>query len=134
MRCVTSISPLRERVIGAADGRVLEIGVGSGRNLPFYRPPTKQIPALEPCPKLVDMARSVPHPGTHVSFLEASAELIPLDDGAVDTVVTTWTLCSVPHAPTALGEMRRYFVRAEDCFLSSAGWRQMRASVGGKTG
>ena len=99
--------PYRERVIGAAEGRVLEIGVGSGRNLPFYRPPTKQILALEPSPKLVDMARSVPHPGADVSFLEASAESIPLDDNAVDTVVTTWTLCTVPQAVTALAEMRR---------------------------
>jgi ubiquinone/menaquinone biosynthesis C-methylase UbiE len=99
--------PYRERVIGAAEGRVLEIGVGSGRNLPFYRPSTKQILALEPSPKLVDMARRVPHPGTDVSFLEASAESIPLDNGTVDTVVTTWTLCTVPQAVTALGEMRR---------------------------
>ena len=43
--------PYRERVIAAAEGRVLEIGVGSGRNLPFYRPPAKQILALEPSPK-----------------------------------------------------------------------------------
>jgi ubiquinone/menaquinone biosynthesis C-methylase UbiE len=99
--------PYRKRVIEAAEGRVLEIGVGSGRNLPFYRSPAKQILALEPSPKLVDMARSVPHPETHVSFLEASAESIPLDDGTVDSVVTTWTLCTVPQPVTALGEMRR---------------------------
>ena len=99
--------PYRERVIGAAEGLVLEIGVGSGRNLPFYRSSANQILALEPSPKLVAMARSVPHPGTPVSFLEASAESIPLDDGSVDTVVTTWTLCTVPQAATALGEMRR---------------------------
>lgn len=49
--------PFRERVIGAADGRVLEIGVGSGRNLPFYRLPTKEVLALEPSPRLVAMAR-----------------------------------------------------------------------------
>lgn len=101
------LAPYRERVIGAAEGRVLEIGVGSGRNLPFYRSSTRQILALEPSPKLVDMARSVPHSGTHVSFLEASAESIPLDNSTVDTVVTTWTLCTVPQAVTALGEMRR---------------------------
>ena len=99
--------PYRERVIGAAEGCVLEIGTGSGRNLPFYRPSAKRILALEPSPKLVAMARSVPHPGTPVSFLEASAETIPLDDRTVDTVVTTWTLCTIPQAATALHEMRR---------------------------
>jgi SAM-dependent methyltransferase len=99
--------PYRERVIGAAEGCVLEIGTGSGRNLPFYRPSAKQILALEPSPKLVAMARGVPHRGIPVSFLEASAETIPLDDRTVDTVVTTWTLCTIPQAATALREMRR---------------------------
>jgi ubiquinone/menaquinone biosynthesis C-methylase UbiE len=99
--------PYRERVIGAAEGRVLEIGIGSGLNLPFYRPPVKQILALEPAPKLVAMARRAPHPGMPVSFLEASAEAIPLDDCSVDTVVTTWSLCTIPQAATSLGEMRR---------------------------
>ena len=42
-----------------------------------------------------------------VEFLEASAETLPLDDGSVDTVVTTWTLCTIPDAPRALAEMRR---------------------------
>jgi ubiquinone/menaquinone biosynthesis C-methylase UbiE len=99
--------PYRERVIGAAEGRVLEIGAGSGRNLPFYGPSVKQILALEPSPKLVAMARSVPHHEIPVAFVEASAEGIPLDDHAVDTVVTTWSLCTIPQAATALGEMRR---------------------------
>lgn len=99
--------PFRERVIGAAEGRVLEIGVGSGRNLPFYRSPATEILALEPSPKLVAMARGAVRSGIPVTFLEASAEAIPLDDGAIDSVVTTWTLCSIPHAASALQEMRR---------------------------
>ncbi|MCK1668967.1 class I SAM-dependent methyltransferase [Bradyrhizobium sp. 153] len=99
--------PFRERVIGAAEGRVLEIGVGSGRNLPFYRSPAKEILALEPSPKLVAMARGTVHAGLPVQFVEASAEAIPLDDGTVDSIVTTWTLCSVPQAALALAEMRR---------------------------
>ena len=49
--------PFRERVIGEAEGRVLEIGVGSGINLPFYRPPVREVLALEPAPRLVTMAR-----------------------------------------------------------------------------
>src|ERR1700730_1382052 len=100
--------PFRERVIGAAEGRVLEIGVGSGLNLPLYRPPVREVLALEPAAKLVTMARSASR-GTvmRVSFLEASAEAIPLEDHCVDTVVTTWTMCSIPQAGVALAEIRR---------------------------
>ncbi|CCF00550.1 class I SAM-dependent methyltransferase [Sinorhizobium fredii] len=97
----------RERVIGAAEGRVLEIGSGSGLNLPFYRPDVREILALEPDPALLAMARRVPHSEMPVNFIEASAETIPLDDKSVDTVVTTWTLCTIPGAATALAEMRR---------------------------
>jgi SAM-dependent methyltransferase len=101
--------PYRERVIGAAEGRVLEIGLGSGRNLPLYRAPAREILGLEPSPQLIAMARrtaaaSLPIPAT---FIEGSAESIPLDDNSIDTVVTTWTLCTIPHAATALKEMRR---------------------------
>ena len=100
--------PFRERVIGAAEGRVLEIGVGSGRNLPFYRPPAREVLALEPAPRLVTMARSASCASSMpISFLEASAEAIPLDQHSVDTIVMTWTLCSIPRAGTALADMRR---------------------------
>jgi hypothetical protein len=56
------LRPFRERMIGAAEGRVLEIGVGSGRNLPFYRSPAKEILALKPSPNLVAMARRAAAP------------------------------------------------------------------------
>jgi ubiquinone/menaquinone biosynthesis C-methylase UbiE len=101
------LRPYRERVIGAAEGRVIEIGIGSGRNLPFYRSPVKEVLALEPSAKLIAMARHAQRPGIPVNFIEASAEAIPLDDRSVDTVVTTWTLCSIPDAAMALTEMRR---------------------------
>jgi ubiquinone/menaquinone biosynthesis C-methylase UbiE len=101
------LRPFRERVIGAAEGRVLEIGVGSGRNLPFYRAAAREIYALEPAPRLVAMARNAPRATTMpVTFIEASAEAIPLDEHSVDTVVMTWTLCSIPEAVAALAEMR----------------------------
>jgi ubiquinone/menaquinone biosynthesis C-methylase UbiE len=87
---------------------VLEIGVGSGMNLPFYRPPVREVLALEPAPRLVTMARSASRATKMpVSFLEASAEAIPLEEHSVDTIVTTWTLCSIPQAATALADMRR---------------------------
>lgn len=102
------LGPIRQRVIAAAEGRVLEIGVGSGLTLPFYRPPVREVLALEPAPRLVAMARSAAR-GTimPIKFFEASAETIPLDQHSVDTIVTTWTLCSIPQAATALAEMRR---------------------------
>lgn len=101
------LHPYRERVVGAAEGRVLEIGSGSGLNLPFYRRGVREILALEPDPALLAMARRVPHTGIPVNFMEASAEAIPLDDNSIDTVVTTWTLCTIPGAAAALTEMRR---------------------------
>jgi ubiquinone/menaquinone biosynthesis C-methylase UbiE len=100
--------PYRERVIASAEGRVLEIGIGSGLNLPFYGPHVREIVGLEPAPRLIAMARQVaeriPMP---VTFMEESAAAIPLDDNAVDTVVMTWTLCTIPQADRALSEMRR---------------------------
>jgi ubiquinone/menaquinone biosynthesis C-methylase UbiE len=102
------LRPFRERVIGAAEGRVLEIGVGSGKNLPFYRAAAREILALEPAPRLMAMARNAPRATSMpVNFIEASAEAIPLDEHSIDTVVTTWTLCSIPEAAAALAEMRR---------------------------
>jgi ubiquinone/menaquinone biosynthesis C-methylase UbiE len=103
-----AVCAIRERVIGAAEGTVLEIGVGSGLNLPFYRPPVREVLALEPAERLVTMARSASRATSMpVSFLEASAEAIPLANHSVDTIVTTWTMCSIPHADTALAEMWR---------------------------
>ncbi len=104
--------PYRQRVIAAAEGRVLEIGSGSGLNLPFYGGRVREVIALEPDARLMSLARGRSLAGAVPrAFIEASAERIPLDSGSVDTVVTTWTLCSIPHAPAALEEMRRVLRR-----------------------
>jgi ubiquinone/menaquinone biosynthesis C-methylase UbiE len=100
--------PYRERVIGAAEGRVLEVGIGSGLNLPFYGPRTREILGLEPAARLIEMARREKgRRSAPVSLIKGSAEVIPLGDKAVDTVVTTWTLCTIPGVHQALQEMRR---------------------------
>lgn len=99
--------PYRKRVVGSAQGRVLEIGAGSGLNLPFYGASVHEILALEPAPRLIAMAQRSARASVPVAFIEGSAEAIPLDDETVDTVVTTWTLCTIPQARVALNEMRR---------------------------
>ena len=99
--------PYRQRVISGATGRVLEIGIGSGLNLPRYSPNVQQVIGLEPSPKLLGMARHAEHLNFPVDLIEGSAEEIPLEKASVDTVVTTWTLCTIPDVSRALNEMRR---------------------------
>jgi len=98
----------RERVIPQGTGRVLEVGVGSGLNLPFYGAGVDHLFALEPSPELRKMAgRRTKGARFTVEFLDRSAEEIPLGPASVDTVVTTWTLCTIPDAIGALQEMKR---------------------------
>ena len=100
--------PYRRRVLAGAQGQVLEIGIGSGLNLPFYGPHVRGIHGLEPSPQLVRLAeRAAGRSNRPVSLIEGSAEAIPFDDKSLDTIVTTWTLCSIPHADRALAQMRR---------------------------
>ncbi len=95
--------PFRQRVISAAEGRVLEVGIGSGLNLPLYGPSVRAVIGLEPSPELLRMARDrVAAAPIAVELLEASAEAVPLDTASIDTVVTTWTLCTIPDAHSAL--------------------------------
>ena len=98
----------RQRVVQDAHGRVLEIGVGSGLNLPLYGERVRRVTGLDPSPRLLSMARRA-QAGSRVPFelIEASAEAIPLANESIDTVVSTWTLCSIPDALAALREMRR---------------------------
>jgi ubiquinone/menaquinone biosynthesis C-methylase UbiE len=98
----------QQRLLAGAEGRVLEIGVGSGLNLPFYPPTTTQVIGLDPSPTLLSMAHNAKDEAAFpVELLEGSADAIPLDTSSIDTVVTTWTLCSVPDAVQALQEARR---------------------------
>ena len=101
------LTAYRDRVVPAAAGRVLEVGIGSGLNLPRYSPSVQQVIGLEPSPKLLGMARQVGRQSFPVDLIEGSAEDIPLEKSSVDTVVTTWTLCTIPDAGRALHEMRR---------------------------
>ena len=100
--------PYRTRVVSGATGRVLEIGIGSGLNLPFYSQNVKQIVGIEPSPRLLDMARKAARrSGSHLELVEGTAETIPIESASIDTVVTTWTMCSIRNVVGALAEMRR---------------------------
>lgn len=98
----------RRRVVAGASGCVLEVGVGSGLNIPHYSDEVTHLIGLDPSAKLLSMARDAAHAALRpIETLEASAESLPLEDGTIDTVVTTWTLCSIPDVSAALQEIRR---------------------------
>jgi len=98
----------RQRIVSAAAGRVLEVGIGSGFNLPFYGGGVSRVLGLDPSARLLAMARrAAPEAHASLELIEGTAEAIPLDNATIDTVVTTWTLCSIPEAGAALQEMRR---------------------------
>jgi ubiquinone/menaquinone biosynthesis C-methylase UbiE len=98
----------RVRFVPRASGEVLEIGVGSGLNIPIYGSGVRKLYALDPSAELLRMAgRRAERAAFPVKLLQHPAEAIPLGDGTVDSVVTTWTLCSIPDAAAALREVRR---------------------------
>ena len=100
--------PLRERLVAGARGRVLEIGVGSGLNLPFYPREVEVLLGLDPSRALLEKAkRHASWVHFPVELSEGCAEAIPLGDHAVDQVVLSWTLCSVADPARALAEIRR---------------------------
>ncbi len=91
-----------------ASGRVLEIGMGSGLNIPFYTHNVTHLFGLEPsvvlCDKATALASNAPFP---VEFINAGAESIPLGRQEIDTVVSSWSLCSIENIEAALQEIRR---------------------------
>jgi ubiquinone/menaquinone biosynthesis C-methylase UbiE len=102
------LAPYRSRVVSATSGRVLEIGIGSGLNLPFYGASVSEIIGIEPSPKLLEMTRNARgRTSSPLKLIEGTAEAIPIDDQTIDTVVTTWTMCSIHAVERALEEMRR---------------------------
>jgi ubiquinone/menaquinone biosynthesis C-methylase UbiE len=99
----------RGKVVPLARGRVLEVGIGSGLNLPFYdRSKVTRVWGLDPSPEMMRMARkaaqAVPF---DVEFIGLPIEEIPLDDSTVDTVVVTYTLCTIPDTERALRQIAR---------------------------
>ena len=102
------LTPYRRRTVSGAEGRVLEIGVGSGLNLPLYSDKAIRVIGLDPSAELLRIAADAAHGAQpDVELIEGMAETVPLDDTSIDTVVVTWSLCSVNDPIKVLGEVRR---------------------------
>lgn len=101
------LEKIRREVLKDASGAVLEIGVGPGYNISLYKNVSK-LYALEPSEELIEIAKTrISTSVFPVEFLKAPGENIPLPDQSVDTVVSTWTLCSVTDPVKVLREIKR---------------------------
>lgn len=105
---VRALQPLRRRACAGLDGEVLELGFGSGLNLPCYPAGVTGVVAVEPSDLSWKLAgpriAAAPFPVTR-SGLDGQA--LPFDDGSFDAALTTWTLCTIPDAAAALAQVRR---------------------------
>ncbi len=103
------VNDQREKVVPFAVGQVLEVGIGSGLNLPLYRSDqVEKILGLDPSEEMRVLARrAAASLDLNVAFMSGTAEAIPLPDDCVDTVLVTYTMCTIPRIEDALNEMRR---------------------------
>lgn len=111
LNCACGVKPIRyqrRKVVPWAEGRVLELGIGPGLNLPFYDPArVSAVIGIDPSPELRPYAeaaaRQVPFP---VEYHVTTAEAMPVERGSIDTAVITYTLCTIPDAVAALEAVR----------------------------
>jgi len=104
------MNDLRPEALAGAEGEVLEVGFGTGLNLPLYPPGVKRVVGLDPNSAdglrvLEERVRAAPFAVERCALRADGA--LPFDAGRFDTIVTTWTLCSIPDTHRALDEMRR---------------------------
>ena len=103
----TSLMDKRRELLLPIEGEVLEIGFGTGLNIPFYGN-VDVLYALEPNPDIYHLAvERVQHAPFHVRHVQAHAEKLPFADQSLDHVVSTWTLCSIARLDQALAEIYR---------------------------
>jgi ubiquinone/menaquinone biosynthesis C-methylase UbiE len=112
LNCACGSKPVsyqRKKVVPLAEGKVLEIGIGSGLNLPFYdKTKIDEIWGLDPSEELSVMAKQVANEESmEVKFISSGAEDIPLPDNYFDSVLVTYTMCTIPEVQRANQEIRR---------------------------
>lgn len=105
----TPFRQMRKRMLPHAKGIVVEVGCGSGLNLPYYEPSkVEKLVGIDPDTSMLAMAearsRGLP---LEVQLIQALGENLPMDDKSADTVVVTYALCTIPQPRAALGEIRR---------------------------
>jgi ubiquinone/menaquinone biosynthesis C-methylase UbiE len=107
----TGLADVRERVLSAAHGRLLIVGLGPGHDLQHLPPTVTSVVAIEPSQSMrtasLSRVRSARERGVIVDVLSAPAEVIPLPDDSVDTALVAYVLCSVDDVASALREIRR---------------------------
>lgn len=113
----------REKVIPLARGQVLEVGIGSGLNLSYYDPQqVTKVWGLDPSPEMRQMAaQSARDVDLDVELIGLPSDEIPLDDESVDTVVMTYTLCTIPEPRPALQQMARVLRRGGELIFCEHG-------------
>ncbi|OGT80827.1 MAG: phospholipid methyltransferase [Gammaproteobacteria bacterium RIFCSPLOWO2_02_FULL_61_13] len=113
----------RMKIIPQAEGRVLEVGIGTGLNVPLYdRARVKSITGVDPSLRMHRLARKrIQASGIDVRLIGLSAETLPVDDESFDTVVCTYTLCTIPDPVAALKEMRRALIPGGKLLFSEHG-------------
>lgn len=112
VNCACGTRPImkqREKVVPQASGTILEIGIGTGHNLPFYdADKVQRLIGLDPSGKSWELAaKRAAHLDFEVEFIGLPSEQIPLQDASVDTVLVTYSLCTIPDPVTALQGMAR---------------------------
>lgn len=110
--CACSTKPImkqRAKIVPQASGKVLELGIGGGLNLGFYDPSTvESVFGVDPSEELRERAANAPRPdGLKVEVRDGRAEALPFEDASFDSIVCTFTLCSVQSPTAALAEARR---------------------------
>ena len=112
LNCACGSNPVarqRQKVVPLVEGKVLEIGIGSGLNLPFYdKSKMDELWGLDPSEELSDMAKKVADSeNIEVNFISSGAEEIPLPDKYFDSVLITYTMCTIPEVARANREIKR---------------------------
>jgi len=116
LNCACGSNPVsrqRQKVVPLVEGKVLEVGVGTGLNLPFYdKSKIDELWGLDPSEELSDMARKVAdRENIVVNFISSGAEEIPLPDSYFDSVLITYTMCTIPEVARANKEIKRVLKR-----------------------